>query len=90
MSQGLNQQRLAVESGYWLLYRYNPSLADDGKNPLQLDSRAPKASLKDYIYNETRYRMLLQSNPDAAAALLKSAEAAIQRRRHLYEQMASE
>jgi pyruvate-ferredoxin/flavodoxin oxidoreductase len=90
MSKGMSQQRLAVDSGYWPLYRYNPALADAGKNPLQLDSRAPKASLKDYIYNETRYRMLAQSNPEAAVALLKSAEAAIERRRRLYEQLAAE
>ena len=52
---GMTQQKLAVDSGAWPLYRYNPALAAEGKNPLTLDSKAPKIPLKDYVYNETRY-----------------------------------
>jgi pyruvate-ferredoxin/flavodoxin oxidoreductase len=89
MTKGLQQQKLAVDSGYWPLYRYNPSLKAEGKNPLQLDSRAPKIPLKDYIYNETRYRMLVQSNPQAAKRLLALAEEAVKERWQRYQQLAS-
>ena len=63
LAHGLEQQKVAVQSGYWPLYRYNPALAAQGKNPLQLDSQAPTVPLKKYIYNETRYTMLAQSDP---------------------------
>ena len=74
MTKGLDQQKLAVDSGHWPLYRYNPRLEAQGKNPLQLDSSAPKVPLKDYAYNETRYKMLTQSNPTAAEALIVEAQ----------------
>lgn len=89
MAKGLEQQKLAVESGYWPLYRYNPALKAAGKNPLQLDSKPPKVQLRDYIYNETRYRMLTQSNPEAAKRLLALAEQAVKERWHKYEQLAN-
>ncbi len=78
MRDGLEQQKLAVNSGHWILCRRNPALAADGKDPLQLDSKAPSVDLKDYIYNETRYKMLLKSNPEAAARLLDMAQANVQ------------
>jgi len=90
MTKGLDQQKLATNSGYWPLYRYNPMLRDEGKNPFQLDSKAPKISLKEYIYNESRYRMLLQSNPEVAAQLLAGAEEAVKARWQKYERMAKE
>lgn len=77
MAKGLDQQRLATESGYWPLYRFDPRLTIEGKNPLQLDSKAPKIPLRDYIYNEARYRMLAQSNPAKADQLLQQAQAAV-------------
>ncbi|HMQ52536.1 MAG TPA: pyruvate:ferredoxin (flavodoxin) oxidoreductase [Anaerolineae bacterium] len=77
MAKGLDQQRLATESGYWPLYRFDPRLTIEGKNPLQLDSKAPKIPLRDYIYNEARYRMLAQSNPVKADQLLQQAQAAV-------------
>jgi pyruvate-ferredoxin/flavodoxin oxidoreductase len=89
MVKGMEQQKLAVDSGYWPLYRYNPMLKGEGKNPLQLDSKAPKIALKDYIYNETRYRMLAQSDPEAAQRLLVLAQAAVKERWQKYEQMAN-
>ncbi len=89
MAKGLHQQKLAVDSGYWPLYRHNPPLKAEGKNPLQLDSRAPKIPLKDYIYNETRYRMLVQSNPQAAKRLLALAEESVKERWQRYQQLAS-
>jgi pyruvate-ferredoxin/flavodoxin oxidoreductase len=57
MAKGLEQQKLAVDSGYWPLFRYNPELIKQGKNPLTLDSKGPKIPLQDYIYRETRYKM---------------------------------
>jgi pyruvate-ferredoxin/flavodoxin oxidoreductase len=89
MSKGLDQQKLAVDSGYWPLYRFDPRLKAEDKNPLQLDSKPPKIPLQDYIYNETRYRMLTRSNPDAAARLLTEAQKAVNERWQRYQQMAS-
>jgi pyruvate-ferredoxin/flavodoxin oxidoreductase len=89
MAKGMNQQKLAVDSGYWPLYRYNPALKAEGKNPLQLDSKAPKIPLKDYVYNETRYRMLTQSNPEAAERLLVEAQEAVKAHWQQYEKMAN-
>ena len=65
MAHGMDQQKAAVNSGYWPLFRYNPDLVAQGKNPFQLDSRRASIPLKDYIYNETRYTMLVKSNPEA-------------------------
>jgi pyruvate-ferredoxin/flavodoxin oxidoreductase len=75
MKFGLDQQNAAVNSGYWPLYRYNPALQQEGKNPFQLDSKPPKLPLSEYMYREGRYRMLVQSNPERAAALKELAEA---------------
>ena len=88
MAKGMNQQKLAVDSGHWILYRYNPLLRAEGKNPLELDSKAPSIPLKDYAYNETRYRMLAQSNPEAAKRLLTAAQDAVNSHWKLYERMA--
>jgi pyruvate-ferredoxin/flavodoxin oxidoreductase len=89
MAKGMRQQKLAVESGHWPLYRYVPKLAADNKNPFQLDSSDPKIPLKDYIYTEGRYRMLQQSAPEVAKFLLGQAERAVQRRWQQYKQMAA-
>ena len=61
---GLEQQKLAVQSGYWPLMRYNPGLREEGKNPFQLDSKAPSIRLKEYAYREARYTMLARGNPE--------------------------
>jgi pyruvate-ferredoxin/flavodoxin oxidoreductase len=90
MAKGLSQQQLAVDSGHWPLYRYDPRLKDEGKNPFQLDSKAPKIPLKDYIYNETRYSMLTRSFPEAAEALLQQGQAFVNERWAKYERMAEE
>ncbi len=86
---GLDQQKLAVQSGHWPLFRYNPTLAAQGKNPLQLDSKAPTVPLEKYIYNETRYTMLTRSNPEVAKELLKYAQENVNQRWSLYEQLAA-
>ena len=81
---GLEQQKLAVQSGYWPLMRYNPSLRETGKNPFQLDSKAPSIRLKDYAYREARYTMLARSNPELAAQLLKEAQDDVERQWRIY------
>ena len=89
MRKGLEQQRLAVQSGFWPMYRFNPALAHEGKNPLQIDSRDPSIPLEQYVYNETRYRMLLQSDEQRAELLLKQAKQDIKSRWTYYKQMAA-
>jgi pyruvate-ferredoxin/flavodoxin oxidoreductase len=89
MTKGMEQQKLATTSGYWPLFRYNPDLAKAGRNPLQIDSKAPAISLEKYIYNETRYKMLTQSNPEVAQQLLKEAQADVNKKWKTYEQLAA-
>ncbi len=90
LAHGLDQQKAAVTSGYWPLYRYNPSLVDQGKNPFQLDSRAPTTALKDYIYNETRYTMLVKSNPEEAKKLLALAQEDVKAKWRQYEYLSQQ
>jgi pyruvate-ferredoxin/flavodoxin oxidoreductase len=90
MAKGLDQQKLAVESGYWPLYRYDPRLRAQGKNPFQLDSKAPKIPFRDYAMNESRYRMLAQSDPAAADAFMKAAQEGIHLRWKELEWLAQE
>ena len=78
-----------MEPGHWPLYRYNPERAEQGLNPLQLDSKAPKIPLEQYVYNETRFKMLTQSKPEAAAQLLELAQGDVVRRWRMYEQLAA-
>lgn len=82
---GMEQQKAAVNSGYWPLFRYNPDLVAQGKNPFQLDSRPPTITLKDYAYNETRYTMLAKSNPEEAKRLLELAQEDVTSHWKLYE-----
>jgi pyruvate-ferredoxin/flavodoxin oxidoreductase len=89
MAKGLEQQKLAVQSGHWPMYRYNPALAAQGQNPLVIDSKEASISLDQYIYTETRYRMLMQSDEARAEMLLKQAQKDIKSRWTLYEQMAA-
>ena len=86
---GLEQQKLAVQSGYWPLMRYNPALREEGKNPFQLDSRAPSIRLKDYAYREARYTMLARGNPELAAELLKEAQDDVERQWRVYSARAT-
>jgi len=80
MAKGMNQQKNATLSGYWPLYRYDPRLKEQGKNPFQLDSRKPKISFKDYALQENRYRMLYQTNPDHADELMAHAQEIVNER----------
>ncbi len=89
MAKGLEQQKLAVQSGHWPLYRYNPDLIAQGQNPLNMDSKEPSIPLEQYVYNETRYRMLVQSDEARAEMLLKQAQNDVSKRWEYYQQMAS-
>ncbi len=88
MAKGMESQKLAVDSGHWPLFRYNPLNVLDGKNPLKLDSKAPKIKLEEYIYNETRYKMLTKSHPQEAKHLLELGQAEVLKKWEFYEQMA--
>ena len=87
---GLEQQKAAVQSAYWPLFRYNPALAGAGRNPFQLDSRPASLPLEKYVYNEGRYTMLARSAPEAAALLLVEAQKDVANRWKIYEHWASE
>lgn len=89
MTHSLGQQKLAVQSGYWLLFRFNPALAAQGKNPFQMDSRPPSIPLEQYIYNETRYTSLTQSHPEEAKHLLEQAKQDVLDQWKLYRMWAS-
>ena len=86
---GLQQQDAAVKSGYWPLFRYNPDRANQGLNPFQLDSRAPKLALDQYMYREGRFRMLTQSHPERAAKLLELAKGDVEARWQTYSELAA-
>lgn len=90
MAKGLDQQRLAVESGYWPLYRFDPQLRKEGKNPFQLDSKPPKIAFRDYAMNETRYRMLAMSDPQAAERRMIQAQVWIDAKWKELEYLAAE
>jgi pyruvate-ferredoxin/flavodoxin oxidoreductase len=87
MKHGLDQQKLAVDSGYWPLFRFDPSKIDEGVNPFQLDSKAPKIAFKEYAYNEMRYLMLAKSQPKVAKELMSQAQKAVNEQWRVYEQM---
>jgi len=88
LTNQLEHQKMAVDSGYWPLMRYNPMAAAEGKNPLTVDSKAPKIPVKDYIYTENRYKMLLKSNPEAANAFADALQKDIDVQWSYYESMA--
>ncbi len=74
MGNSMGEEKRAVDAGYWHLFRYDPRLAAEGKNPFQLDSKAPTASYRDFIMNEVRYSSLVRTFPDRAEVLFKKAE----------------
>ena len=90
MTTGMTNQKAAVDCGHWPLYRYNPMLAREGKNPMKLDSKAPKIKFEDYAYTEARYKMLTKSNPEEAKRLMVLAEGDTRRRYRIFEEMARE
>ncbi len=88
MAKGNQQQKAAVDTGYWPLYRYNPELADAGKNPFQLDSKDPKMDFSEYAYNETRYKMLKKIDAQAAEKLMKEATEDVRKKWDKYSYLA--
>jgi pyruvate-ferredoxin/flavodoxin oxidoreductase len=89
MSKGLQQQKAAVESGRWLLYRYDPRRAERGENPLLLDSKSPKIPVEASMYSENRFKMLSRSKPEEAKALLKQAQKDVNTRWQMYQYLAA-
>jgi pyruvate-ferredoxin/flavodoxin oxidoreductase len=89
MAKGLEQQKLAVQCGLWPLYRFDPRLAADGKNPLLIDYKEPTIPVDQYMYNETRFRMLTQSDEARAETLLKLSREDAKARWNFYSQMAA-
>ncbi|MDT8325469.1 MAG: thiamine pyrophosphate-dependent enzyme, partial [Bacteroidota bacterium] len=89
MSKGMEHQQALVDSGVWPLYRFNPDLAAEGKNPFKLDSKPAKISVKDFITTETRFNMLFKSKPDEAHRLLGMAQAHVDNRQKYYRQLES-
>ena len=89
MTKGLEQQKKAVESGHWILLRYNPDLAKEGKNPLVIDSKEPSLPLEDYIYNEVRYKSLKAMDPEEAKILLDEEKKALRDKWRYYKHMAA-
>lgn len=87
MQKGMQQQQLAVKSGYWPLYRYNPDRIKEGLNPFQLDSEKPSIPLSDYTANENRFQILTRSHPERAAELLKLAELDVARKWQMIERL---
>jgi pyruvate-ferredoxin/flavodoxin oxidoreductase len=86
---GPEQQKKAVASGHWPLYRYDPRRTFTGEPALKLDSPPPKIPLREYTENEVRYRMLMNSEPDRAAELLRQAQERVQEKSARYQLLAS-
>ena len=89
LAKGLEQQKLAVQSGHWPMYRYDPRLAEQGKNPLVIETKEPTIPISQYAYNETRYKMLIQMDEARAEELMREAQQDAKSRWTLYQQMAS-
>jgi pyruvate-ferredoxin/flavodoxin oxidoreductase len=89
MSYGIEQQKLAVDSGAWPLYRFDPRRIPSGEAPLQLDSAAPKVPLAKYMQNENRFRVLEGLGPERYRGILSTAQKEAERRYALYQQLAS-
>jgi len=87
LSNNHRQQNLAVKSGHWPLFRFDPGKIRQGKNPMHLDSAEPSIPYRDFVMTETRFSMLWQSNPDAAEAFLKQAQQDVKQRYHYYKQL---
>lgn len=90
MTKGMTNQKLAVECGHWPTYRFDPRIAAEGKNPLKLDSKAPKIKFEEYAYMETRYKMLTKSHPQQAKELMKLAQEDVEARWKALETLAAE
>ena len=86
---GMKQQARATASGYWPLFRYDPTLRKSGRNPFRLDSPRPRLSLEDFAYRELRYKILVQADRERAAHMMRQAQAAVDERYRIYEDLAA-
>jgi pyruvate-ferredoxin/flavodoxin oxidoreductase len=89
MTEGMHYQKLSVDSGAWILFRYDPRKREAGENPLSLDSKEPSVPLEEYMYSENRFRQLQRANPERAAMLLDAAKKDVAQRFKMYQQWAS-
>jgi pyruvate-ferredoxin/flavodoxin oxidoreductase len=89
MSNNHRQQNLAVKSGHWPLFRFDPNKIKQGKNPMHLDSAEPSIPYRDFVMTETRFSMLWQSHPEDAEAFLKQAQQDVRNRYRYYQQLAA-
>ena len=89
MADALDHQQMAVDTGLWPLYRFDPRRAAMGENPLKLDSKAPKIAFDQFAYSETRFRMLQKTDPERAKKLMIEAQRAVTARFDIYQQLAS-
>jgi pyruvate-ferredoxin/flavodoxin oxidoreductase len=89
MTEGMDHQKMVVDCGAWPMYRFNPDLVKEGKNPLKLDSKPPKITYADFAMKETRFKMLTKSKPELAKKYMEQGQILNMRRYHLYEQMAA-
>lgn len=90
MTGGLQEHKAAVQSGHWPLFRYNPMLALEGKNPLILDSGEPQMKFKEYAYRQNRFKILTKTNPEEAQRLMVLAQDDVDKRWAIYKDMAAE
>ena len=89
LRHGMKQAARAVASGYWPLFRFDPTMRDRGMNPFRLDSPRPRIPLEEYRYNEVRFKSLVQTHPDSAKRMLEQAQRALEERYRLYEDLAA-
>ncbi len=89
MTEGMRYQKMSVDSGAWILFRYDPRLKEQGKNPLRLDSKEPTLPLQEYMYSENRFRALKRNDPERAAMLLELAKKDVAERFKMYQQWAA-
>jgi pyruvate-ferredoxin/flavodoxin oxidoreductase len=89
MSHGLDEQKKAIDSGAWILFRYNPMLKAEGKNPLSLDSKEPKSDIEEYMYNQLRFKALKRMDPEKAQKYLQLAREEVEQRYKTYKTLAS-
>ncbi|HBM81033.1 MAG TPA: pyruvate synthase, partial [Clostridiaceae bacterium] len=87
MGKSIEEEKKAVNAGYWQLYRYNPVLKEQGKNPFTLDSKEPTGSFKDFLMGEVRYASLVKAFPDTAEELFKKSEEDAKERLANYKRM---
>ena len=88
MSKSQDEQKKAVDCGYWQLYRYNPMLEEQGKNPFTLDSKEPTADYKTFLLGETRYASLMKARPETAEKLFEKTEKDSKARLDNYKRLA--